>query len=95
MLSDERLDIIIGYGKTFPSDEKVILANEIKRLRAENEQLRDGAKIIRKEWEYFRHELSRYKTPQVDAAYFPDPDCVCHETGVRNCPVHQNDGGRR
>lgn len=30
------------------------------------------------------------KSPQVPKQKEVEPDCVCHETNSRNCPVHQN-----
>lgn len=70
------------------------LADEIKRLRAQCAALTQFAETRRVQINELMDELARYKTPQVDSADFPDPDCVCHETSTRNCPVHQNDGGK-
>lgn len=49
MISDERLNGILSFEGNFPTDEKIILAKEIKRLRAEMEIEEDKKAALRKE----------------------------------------------
>ncbi len=79
-----------GYleGDNPSRDDAIELIDEIKRLRAENQEIRKWLECSRMLNGELQSELDRYKTPNVD-------NCACHETSTRNCSVHQNDGGAR
>jgi predicted RNase H-like nuclease (RuvC/YqgF family) len=42
MMDDKRLDEILRFAHQFPTDEKIILGKEVKRLRTERDSLKDA-----------------------------------------------------
>ena len=97
-MTDERLNQL----EKLANSRVPLMRHEVMELINEIKLLRHGLAEEIKFTDWAKQELSRYRTPNTDnmeIKYVHDsskikfnPDCVCHETSSRNCPVHQNQG---